>query len=201
MGFKALYCFFGGWIFYTVCFKPLFVHIHKPTTKFRMKTRTETKFLVTWWHTCLPEEDLWFGRLRKQQRRLKNQAHGGTDINYAEDQAALTQNALSSKWKAVEGERVGVVSSRDGESVILAGELQAPGNGPVKSNGLVERQVGVTLVVGLVDSPAWSNRGHKMKVEQILGQNTVFLCSEVTLHKQVYFNETQQAWSWFKSER
>lgn len=65
----------------------------------------------------------------------------------------FTQNALPSKWEAVEAEGVGVVGRHDGESFLLAGQLEALGDGVVQSHRLVERHVGPAFVVSLVNTP------------------------------------------------
>lgn len=69
------------------------------------------------------------------------------------ESSIFTQNALPSKWEPVLAEGVGVVGRDDGESVLLAGQLEALGDGVVQSHRLVERHVGPAVVVSLVDTP------------------------------------------------
>lgn len=65
----------------------------------------------------------------------------------------ITQNALSSKWVSIEGERVGVVSHHNSERFLLSGEFEALGDGVVQGNRLMEGHVAPASVVSLVDTP------------------------------------------------
>lgn len=65
----------------------------------------------------------------------------------------VTQNALPPKREAIVTEGVRVVGRHDGESFLLAGQLEALGDGVVQSHSLVERHVRPAFVVSLVDTP------------------------------------------------
>lgn len=71
----------------------------------------------------------------------------------------VTQNALPSKWEAVVAEGVGVVGRHYGESFLLVGQLEAPGDSVVQSHCLVQRHVRPAVVVSLVDTARWARTG------------------------------------------
>lgn len=72
----------------------------------------------------------------------------------SESRSIITQNALPSERESVEGEGVGVVGRHHRQGVLLVGQLQAPGDGAVEGDRLVERHVRAAVVVSLVDAPA-----------------------------------------------
>lgn len=81
---------------------------------------------------------------------------------YVGGEFIITQNALPSKWEAIEGNRVGVVCRHYSESFMLFGEFKALGNGVVKSNRLVEGHVCPTIMVSLVDTATWPQREERV---------------------------------------
>lgn len=49
------------------------------------------------------------------------------------------------------------------QGLLLVGQLQAPGDGVVKGDGLVERHVRPAVVVSLVNAPAWAWRRERVR--------------------------------------
>lgn len=65
----------------------------------------------------------------------------------------LTQNAVPSEGIAVKRQRMGVVSSDDGQCLFLIGQLQRLGNSVVKGDSFMQRHRGTTSMVSLINTP------------------------------------------------